>query len=126
MQVRRDIHTRRSIRLKDEFEARDHILNEDMNQFLKLFQESTLEGSRAAARKMKKIAKPLTKNVQKYLLLHSLYLLTLSDSKMLSWPNSPLLVMLQFVDPNVLCGHDENTPLQEAHSAQLFGRYGRS
>jgi hypothetical protein len=25
---------------------------------------------------------------------------------MLSWPNSPLLVLLQFVDPNVLSGHE--------------------
>jgi hypothetical protein len=40
---------------------------------------------------------------------------------MLSWPNSPLLVLPQFVDPNVLCGdatleededHDRLTPLQ--------------
>jgi hypothetical protein len=31
---------------------------------------------------------------------------------MLSWPNSPLLVLLQFVDPNVLSGH-EHEALQE-------------
>jgi hypothetical protein len=31
---------------------------------------------------------------------------------MLSWPNSPLLVLLEFVDPSVLFG-DENAPLQE-------------
>jgi hypothetical protein len=31
---------------------------------------------------------------------------------MLSWPNSQLLVLLRFVDPNVLCGR-ESPPLQE-------------
>jgi hypothetical protein len=31
---------------------------------------------------------------------------------MLSWPNSPLLIMLHFVNPNVLSG-DEDAPLQE-------------
>jgi hypothetical protein len=35
-----------------------------------------------------------------------------SNSEMLSWPNSPLLVLLHFVGPNVLLG-DENAPLQE-------------
>jgi hypothetical protein len=38
--------------------------------------------------------------------------LVLSDLKMFSWPNSPLLVSLQIVDPNVLSG-DEDAPLQE-------------
>jgi hypothetical protein len=31
---------------------------------------------------------------------------------MLSWPNSPLLVLLQFINPDVLYG-DEDAPLQE-------------
>jgi hypothetical protein len=47
---------------------------------------------------------------------------------MLSWPNSPLLVLLQFVDPSVLWG-DEGVPLQEGktrntplhHLADLVG-----
>jgi hypothetical protein len=51
---------------------------------------------------MKKIAKRQTKSNQKNLLLHSLYFLAHSDSEMLLWPNSPLLVLLKFVDPNVL------------------------
>jgi hypothetical protein len=47
---------------------------------------------------------------------------------MLPWPNSPLLVLLQFVDPNVLSG-GEHQPLQEGatratplhHLADLTG-----
>jgi hypothetical protein len=87
-----------------------------MKRFFKLFEESTFEGSRAAARKMKKIAKRQTKHNQKFLLLHSLRFLTLSSkSKMLSWPNSPLLVMLQFVDPNVLFGNEETSVITPLH-----------
>jgi hypothetical protein len=112
MQVRNDVHTRRINRLKESFESNEDVLYEDMKRFFKLFQESTFEGSRAAAQKMKKIAKEQTKHNQKFLLLHSLSLLIRSDSEMLSWPNSPLLVMLQFVDPNVLIG-GEDAPLQE-------------
>jgi hypothetical protein len=39
--------------------------------------------------------------------LKRLFLVRSSDSEVLSWSNSPLLVMLQLVDPNVLsgCGH---------------------
>jgi hypothetical protein len=77
-----------------------------MKRFFKLFQESTFEGSRAAALEMKKIAKRQTEVNQKVLLFHSLYLLVYSDLEMLSWPNSPLLVLLQLVDPNVLSGDD--------------------
>jgi hypothetical protein len=68
---------------------------------------------------MKKIAKHQTKNNQKFLLYHSLYLLIRSDSEMLSWPNNnPLLVLLHFVDPNVLSGGEERlTPLN--HLAAL-------
>jgi hypothetical protein len=98
--------------MKDEFELAKLEYDEDIKQFFKLFQESTLEGSQAAARKMKKIAKQQTKPVQKFLLVYSLYLLIRSDLKMLSWPNSPLLVLLQFVDPNVLFGNETSaTPL---------------
>ena len=36
-------------------------------------------------------------------MFHSLhFLVRFSNSEMLSWPNSPLLVMLEFVDPNLL------------------------
>jgi hypothetical protein len=55
---------------------------------------------------------------QKFLLFHSLFLLVRSDLEMLSWPNSPLLVLLQFVDPDVLSGDEQQgetreTPLHE-------------
>ncbi len=91
---------------KEAFEAGERSLSEDLKQFFKLFEESTLEGSQAAARKMKKIAKRQTKHSQMVLLFHSLYFLARSDSVMLSWPNSPLLVMLQFVDPSVMLGNE--------------------
>jgi hypothetical protein len=64
---------------------------------------------------MRKIAKRQTKPNQTFLLFHSLYLLIRSDNQMLSWPNSPLLVLLQFVDPNMLSG-DEDAPLQEGET----------
>jgi hypothetical protein len=51
---------------------------------------------------MEKITKWQTKRKQKFLLFKSLIFLVRSDTKMLSWPNSALLVILQFVDPNVM------------------------
>jgi hypothetical protein len=64
---------------------------------------------------MKKIAARQTKRNQKALLFHSLYLLIHIDSEKLLWPNSPLLVLLQFVDPNVLPENGEiiSTPLHK-------------
>jgi hypothetical protein len=114
MQLRDPIHTSRFIGLKEQFERQQRSLNcnEDAKRFFKLFEESTFEGSQAAARKMKEIAKRETKNNQKFLLFHSLYFLIRSDSEMLSWPNSPLLVLLHFVDSSALCG-SEHEPLQE-------------
>jgi hypothetical protein len=116
MQVRYAIHTSRSNELKEEFELVKRTLTEDMKRFFKLFEESTFEGSRAAARKMKKIAERQTERNKNLLLYHSLLFLIHSDSEMLLWPNSPLLVMLQFVDPNVLFGDEDATlpvtPLQ--------------
>jgi hypothetical protein len=103
----------RSIEMKENFEREHRSLDEDTKRFFKLFEESTFEGSRAAAHKMKKIAKRQIKYNQKFLLMHSLYSLIRSSSEMLLWPNSPLLVLLQFVDPNVLHGGGEHreTPL---------------
>jgi hypothetical protein len=112
MQVRTPNHTRKSIAMKESFESEERSLDEEDTRFFKLFEESTEDGSRAAARKMKEIAKRQTKDHHKFLLLHSLHLLLHSDSKMLSWPNSPLLVLLQFVDPSELSG-DEDAPLRE-------------
>jgi hypothetical protein len=109
MQVRNEAHTSRSILRKQLFEAgqRSFDGNEDTRRFFKLFKESTFEGSRAAARKMKKIAKRQTKSVHKLMFLHSLLFLARSDSEMLSWPNSPLLVLLQIVTLNVLTGYED-------------------
>jgi hypothetical protein len=57
---------------------------------------------------MKNYAKRQTTNNQNFYLFHILHFLArFSNSEMLSWPNSPLLVMLQFVDPNVLFGGEE-------------------
>jgi hypothetical protein len=109
MQLRTLTHTSRSIDLKEHFETLERSLGEDGKRFFKLFEESTFEGSQAAARKMKKIANRQTKRDQKFLLFHSLLILVLSDAEMLSWPNSPLLVLLQFVDPNVLFGGEGST-----------------
>jgi ankyrin repeat protein len=82
-------------------------LPEGVKRFFKLFQESTLEGSQAAALEMKNIVERQTKQIQRSLLFHSLHYLIRFDSKMLSWPNSPLLVLLHFVDPNVLSGDEQ-------------------
>ncbi len=85
-----------------------------MKEFFKLFRESTFKGSRATALDMKDIAKRQTKHTQHFLLLHSMCHLVLSfKSDMHSWPNSPLLVLLQIVDPSVLLGNEgtSDTPL---------------
>jgi hypothetical protein len=115
MQVRSDIHTSLSTDTRDVFESRQHGLNEDMKGFFKLFRESTFEGSQAAAREMRKIAKCQNKSDQLYLLFHSLTFVARSELKMLSWPNSPLLVFLQFVDPSALSGH-EYGPMQQGET----------
>jgi hypothetical protein len=112
MQVRADHHTGLSLMLKEQYEAGERGLNVDGKRFFKLFQESTFEGSQAAAGEMKDIAKRQPKHNQKVLLLHGLRMLIRSNLEMLSWPNSPLLVMLQFVDPNVLHG-DTVAPQEE-------------
>jgi hypothetical protein len=113
MQLRNSVHESQKIACKEYFERNERNLREDMKQFFKLFQESTFEGSQAAARKMKKIAKRQNKACQEFLLFHSLEVLARSSkSEMLSWPSSPLLVMLQLVDPDVLSG-TEDAPLEE-------------
>jgi hypothetical protein len=71
--------------LKEAFEGKEGILDEDEKPFFKLFQGSTpFEGNQSAARKMKKIAKRQTKSNQNWMLFHSLYLLARSNSEMLS------------------------------------------
>jgi hypothetical protein len=108
LQVRFPVHTDQSIERKELFERNERSLGEDGKRFFKLFEESTEDGSRAAAQNMKKIVKRKSKNNKKFLLLHSLhFLIRCTNLKMLSWPNSPLLVLLQFVDPNMLFGNEE-------------------
>jgi hypothetical protein len=118
MQIRNDEHTSRYIELTYLFERRERSLDGKTKRFFKLFEESTFKGSRAAARKMRNIAERETKEDQEFLLFHSLsFLVRSSDSEMLSWPNSPLLVLLQLVDPNVVIDLQESetnvTPLHE-------------
>jgi hypothetical protein len=86
--------------------APKQLLNDGMQQFFKLFEESTFEGSQAAAQSMTKFSKRQTKLDKKRMLYHSVsFLVRSSNSVLLSWPNSrPLLVLLQFVDPSVLFG----------------------
>jgi hypothetical protein len=119
VQVREDIHTSRKIDIKEEFERGVRILNEGMKRFFKHFQESTKDGSRAAALEMRKIAKRQTKLNQRFLMTQSLHFLVFSESKMLSWPNSPLLVLLEFVDPNMLFGDEETSFSLLHHLANL-------
>jgi hypothetical protein len=85
-------------------------LDEDRRRFFKLFTESTLEGSQDAAREMTTIADRQTEHNQKALSYYSLCLLMHTKSEKLLWPNSPLLVLLPSVDPNMVIGeeHDEN------------------
>jgi hypothetical protein len=114
-QIRTDAHINRSIDWKEEFARGESCLDERMKRFFKLFEESTFEGSQAAAQKMKKYAKRQTKHNQHFLLFHSLdFLARSSNSRMLSWPNSPLLVMLQCFDSSVPLGEKDNfTPLHQ-------------
>ena len=116
--------------MKEQFEAEEHLHDEDGKRFLKLFEESTFEGSRAAVLEMKEIAKCQTKRIQKILpedsiasqLAPSCSLLQLGDAFVAK--HSPLLVLLvQVVDPNELSGNDpsvlygnEVRPLQEGET----------
>jgi hypothetical protein len=126
MQVRCQVHTSLSTDLKEIFEREQRCLPEDMKRFFKLFEESTVDGSRAAAREMEKIAKRQTKHNQNFLLFFGLQFLVGSDSEMLSWPNSPLLVMLQFVDPSVMFGAEEYTSAPLHHLADMADTFDYS
>jgi hypothetical protein len=112
MQVRDPSHMEYAATIEEGFKATERCLHDDMKRFFTLFTESTIEGSQAAARKMKKILNRQTKDGRKCLLFHSLYFLLHSDSEKPLWPSSPLLVLLQFVDPNVL-SVKEHEALQE-------------
>jgi hypothetical protein len=117
MQVRHPIHMEHLAELAKRFKEEERNLGKDGKQFFKYFTQSTFEGSQAAARKMKKILVRETRHSRKDLLFHSLYLLIRTDSEKLLWPNSPLLLLLQFVDASVLSGSDHDeiryTPLYQ-------------
>jgi hypothetical protein len=120
MQMRTDVHTSRKIDLKEQFESDKHLRNDGVKRFFKLFTESTLEGNQATAQSMTKYAKRLTKLKKAGLLFHSLYFLVhSSSSEMLSWPNSPLLVLLQVGDPNMMFGGEETRITLLQHLADL-------
>ena len=80
----------------------EYFKTSELKRYFRLFHESTLGGSRTTAREMTQIAAGQTKNNPKFLLFHNLFLLLHCDTEMLRRPCSPLLLMLQFVDPNVL------------------------
>jgi hypothetical protein len=104
VQVRTDEHVEKFEKNIENFEKIEEMLNStelNVKRFFKLFTESTLEGSRAAAREMKEIATRETEDNQKVMIIHSISLLMRTDSKKLRWLNSPLRIMLLFVDANV-------------------------
>jgi hypothetical protein len=120
MQMRTDTHTSRAIEVKEGFEnkQRNCDKDEDFKQIFQLFQESTLEGSLAVALEMMKIAERQSEQNQKFLAFHCVHFLVYShNSEMLSWPNSPLLVLLQFVDPNVTSRGEDDAPLEEGEES---------
>jgi hypothetical protein len=116
IQVRSVKHMENEAKIAEGFKESERRLGDNMKRFFKYFKESTLKGSQDAARKMKKLAARETKHNQKALLFHSLYLLIHTNSEKLLWPNSPLLVLLQFVDPNMLSGHDHKALQEEGTS----------
>jgi hypothetical protein len=111
MQVRDDELLSKQIQLKEGFERAECLFGYIDKQFFKLFLESTEEGSWAAAQEMKKYAQRQNQTKLKVHWFHSLHYLTRCDSKRLFWPSSPLLVLLQFVDPNLLTGGDTRETL---------------
>jgi hypothetical protein len=112
--------------LKETLAREEQSFEGGVMRFFKLFQESTFGGSRAAAQKMKEFAKRQIKHNQRFLLFHSLHFLIRFNSEMLSWPNSPLLVMLQFVDPNEMFGEEEMTFTLLYHLAELADAFDYS
>jgi hypothetical protein len=114
IQLRRDDRVEGSIANWVLFEEDKRRFDEDGKQFFRLFSESSLEGRQAAAKTMKEIAARQNKHNKGFWLFHSLILLAYSKSKMLLWPNSPLLVLLEIVGPHVLSpGIDRITLLHQ-------------
>jgi hypothetical protein len=79
------------------------IINEDeFEQFFKLFRESRPGGRRTAAQEMKQIARRLGDREKHDWMLLSMRILVSVDSDRLKWHSSPLLVLLECMDPTAL------------------------
>jgi hypothetical protein len=79
------------------------IINEDeFEQFFKLFRESTPGGRTTAAQEMKQIVRRLRDYEKKIWIILSLRMLVRVDSARLKWLSSPLLVLLECMDPTAL------------------------
>jgi hypothetical protein len=111
--VRTNYHTRRSIESKELFEREEHNLDKDGKRFFRLFQESTFEGSRAAALEMRKVATRCTYSDQKSLLVHSLRLLDAFMAK-------------QSASCVASVRRSQYVVRKRVYSAPQFGRSGRS
>jgi hypothetical protein len=85
--------------------------NEDYTQFYKLFNESQPGGRKAAASEMKQIARRLEQHQTDSWLLSILIDLVHADVDRLTWPNSPLLVLLECRDPTTLLGGRTRHPM---------------
>jgi ankyrin repeat protein len=108
MQVKYPIHDEVSADIDEAYEGSMNIhRNEDSRTFFKLFLDSTLEESKAAAREMEKILNRQIPAIKYSWLLQSMYLLLRGGSEKLTWPNSPLLVALRHgVDPDIYVSQD--------------------
>jgi hypothetical protein len=79
------------------------MINEDeFERFFKLFRESRPGGRRIAAQEMKQIVRRLGDHEKLYWLMLSLHTLVSVDSTRLKWLSSPLLVLLECMDPTAL------------------------
>jgi hypothetical protein len=105
LHVRSATHENLCRESKQLFEVHERKLMMDGKRFFELFTESTREEGEAAAQNMTKLARRQNKEIQDLWLFHSLHILAYSDSEKLSWPSSPLLVLLELVDPNALSGY---------------------
>jgi hypothetical protein len=84
MQMRHPVRMlQHCIALTGAFEGSEHRLDDNKKRFFKLFKESMLEGSQAAALEMTEIAARETQLKQKELLFHSLFLLIHTESEKL-------------------------------------------
>jgi hemerythrin len=108
MQVKHPIHKEGSAYIDEFFEdSMNTHRNGDSRTFFKLFLNSTREKSIAAARKMEKIMNRQIPEIKYTWLLQSIGHLIRGDSEKLTWPNSPLLVVLRHgVDPNIFMSQD--------------------